>query len=168
MCTKRSVVRIGVYGMNNDIIIRNGEEKDAEVIAEFNVAMAMETEEKQLDGQRVLSGVRNLLKCSEEGFYVVAELNGEIIASLMVTKEWSDWRDGVFWWVQSVYVTAEQRKRGVFRRLYEFVKETAVANGRVCGLRLYVERDNTAAQKTYASLGMEETPYKMYEVMFWQ
>lgn len=152
--------------MDNKIIVRNGEEKDAGLIAEFNIAMAMETEGKQLDSEIVLSGVRNLLNNKEEGFYVVAELDGFVIASLMVTKEWSDWRDGVFWWVQSVYVRPEQRKRGVFRRLYEFVKETAVAGGDVCGLRLYVERDNTAAQETYVRLGMEETPYKMYEVVF--
>lgn len=152
--------------MDNNIIIRNGEEKDAGLIAEFNIAMAMETEGKQLDSEIVLSGVRNLLNNKEEGFYVVAELDGVVIASLMVTKEWSDWRDGVFWWVQSVYVRPEQRKRGVFRRLYEFVKDTAVASGDVCGLRLYVERDNTAAQETYVRLGMEETPYKMYEVVF--
>lgn len=152
--------------MSIEVTVRLGSEKDAQTIADFNIAMAMETESKELCDDVALAGVRGLIDRPQEGFYVVAEMDGEIVASLMVTKEWSDWRNGVFWWVQSVYVIPAWRKKGVFRRLYEFVRERAVGSGEVCGLRLYVEKDNTAAQKTYLKLGMEETPYKMYEGLF--
>ena len=152
--------------MSVEVTLRVGKASDVQKIADFNVSMAMETEGKPLCDDVVLAGVRGLIERPQEGFYVVAQADGEIVASLMVTKEWSDWRNGVFWWVQSVYVIPAWRKKGVFRRLYEFVKELALESGEVCGLRLYVEKDNTAAQQTYLKLGMEETPYKMYEAMF--
>ncbi|HKA39395.1 MAG TPA: GNAT family N-acetyltransferase, partial [Burkholderiales bacterium] len=99
----------------------------------------------------------------ELGFYVVAQRNGDIVGSLMVTTEWSDWRNGSFWWIQSVYVLPQARRQGIYRRLHEFVKAEAGRKGDVCGFRLYVERGNVPAQNTYASLGMVETEYKLYE-----
>jgi ribosomal protein S18 acetylase RimI-like enzyme len=97
------------------------------------------------------------------GFYLVVELDNGIQASLMVTTEWSDWRNGMFWWIQSVYVRPQYRRQGLYRELYERVKELAEQEPAICGFRLYVERDNTAAQQTYRSLGMSETEYKLFE-----
>ena len=125
--------------------------------------MARETENKRLRYDVVSSGVRQMLGHSEWGFYVVAETDGSLVGSLMVTAEWSDWRDEFFWWVQSVYVEPAYRRKGIYRRLYEHVKAMAVVRNDVCGFRLYVEQENTAAQATYASLGMRETSYRMYE-----
>jgi GNAT superfamily N-acetyltransferase len=97
------------------------------------------------------------------GFYVVARCKGEVVATLMVTTEWSDWRDGLFWWLQSVYVTPNFRRQGIYRQMYGFVKQKAQSNPDVCGYRLYVERENHAAQKTYKSMGMIDAGYDMYE-----
>ncbi len=148
--------------MSEDFKIRLGEERDAETLADFNIAMARETEEKELPKDVVLSGVRGLMARPDHGFYLVAESEGAVAGSLMVTFEWSDWRDGFFWWVQSVYIRPEFRRRGVYRRLYQAVKDRA-ANANVRGFRLYVELENSVARKTYENLGMSEIPYKMYE-----
>ena len=149
--------------MSDRPLVRIGEEQDADTLAEFNIAMAWETEQKKLSPDVVVSGVRTLLKNPRHGFYVVAEINQEVIGSLMVTFEWSDWRNASFWWIQSVYIKPAFRKRGTFRRLYEYVKEKALQDANVCGLRLYVEQDNIAAQSTYEKIGMSQTPYKVYE-----
>lgn len=146
-----------------DILIRPGEERDIETLTRFNIALAHETENKRLRHDVVSSGVQLMLGHPERGFYVVAETDGTVIGSLMVTAEWSDWRDGFFWWIQSVYVEPGYRRKGIYRRLYEHVKTMAVERHDVCGFRLYVELGNTAAQATYASLGMRETNYRMYE-----
>ena len=143
--------------------VRLAEPRDADVIARFNLAMAMETERKQLDPATVQRGVERLFALQGEGFYVVAEAGSDVIGSLMITYEWSDWRDGRFWWVQSVYVVPGWRRHGVFRRLYAFVQERAAASRDVCGVRLYVEKDNSVAQQTYAKLGMEATAYLVFE-----
>jgi ribosomal protein S18 acetylase RimI-like enzyme len=97
------------------------------------------------------------------GFYLVAEMQGEVVGCLMVTTEWSDWRNGRFWWIQSVYVPAAWRRRGVFRALYGHVTSAAAREPDVCGVRLYVERENAVAQSTYRSLGMSETDYLLFE-----
>jgi len=149
------------------INLRFADERDVDALVRFNQAMAHETEAKQLASDVLTAGVRNLLKNSQYGFYVVAEYNSadgqrEVVGSLMVTYEWSDWRDGLFWWIQSVYVKPDFRRRGVYRQLYDFVK-TSAAEQNVCGFRLYVEQENTAAQCTYERLGMTETHYTMYE-----
>jgi GNAT superfamily N-acetyltransferase len=141
---------------------------DAAVIVEFNLAMARETESLELSPATLASGVSHLFDNPHFGFYVVAETRGaagpvEIAGSLMITFEWSDWRDGLFWWVQSVYVPAGHRRRGVYTVLYEFVKRLAAAEARVRGFRLYVERENAPAQKTYERLGMSASHYVMYE-----
>jgi ribosomal protein S18 acetylase RimI-like enzyme len=109
------------------------------------------------------AGVRGLLRRPDSGFYTVAELDGEVIAALMVTKEWSDWRNGDFWWIQSVYVRPELRRRGVYRRLYRHLQALAAGKRAVCGFRLYVEKGNRRAQATYRAAGMARTPYLVFE-----
>ncbi len=136
---------------------------DAATLAGFNQAMALETEAKVLADEAVLPGVEAVLRDASHGFYVVADAGGEVVGSLLVTYEWSDWRNGRIWWIQSVYVRPGHRRRGVYRALHEFVRDRARSTGGVVGLRLYVERDNAAAQRTYAALGMHETPYLVYE-----
>ena len=143
--------------------IRQAQTKDAEAIAEFNRLMAFETEHKKLIPKLILAGVNSMIANPSHGFYLVAEAGEEIVGSLMVTTEWSDWRNGVVWWVQSVYIREEYRRKGIYRSLYEEVKALAKQDPSVCGFRLYVEKDNINAQKTYESLGMVETDYLMYE-----
>ncbi len=148
--------------------LRLARETDVETLVEFNRAMARETEGLELPPETLTAGVRNLLGRLRYGFYVVAEhADGrgarEAAGTLMVTYEWSDWRDGLFWWIQSVYVRPEYRRRGVYRRLYEFVKQLAAREPNVRGFRLYVERENRTAQSTYERLGMKESHYLMYE-----
>jgi ribosomal protein S18 acetylase RimI-like enzyme len=145
------------------ISIRKAQARDVSVIAAFNGAMALETEHKSLFPDRVNAGVQRLIGEPALGFYLVAQAQGEVIACLLVTNEWSDWRCGLFWWIQSVYVVAAWRRRGVYRRLYDFVRDLARADPGVCGFRLYVEKDNANAQATYASLGMAPTDYLIYE-----
>ncbi len=149
-----------------DITIRRAGNDEAETIAEFNIAMAKETEDKVLDGDTVLAGTKSLFDKPEFGFYVVAQVGSLVVGSLMITYEWSDWRDGLFWWVQSVYVRPEFRRQGVFRGLYEYVSNEAQDADDVAGLRLYVENENHNAQKTYRDMGMAECDYKMFEQMF--
>jgi ribosomal protein S18 acetylase RimI-like enzyme len=146
--------------------IRQASMADADNIAAFNIAMALQTEGRALDPDRVGAGVRSLLSDSAKGFYLVCEKDGEVVGQLMVTFEWSDWRNGVFWWIQSVYVKPAHRRQGIYRALYETLKEMAHTTDEVCGIRLYVEHDNATAQKTYRDLGMKEAPYAIHEVDF--
>jgi len=148
---------------NTAFTIRQATAEDAESIAEFNRLMAFETEHKKLIPEVILTGVKTMIANPSHGFYLVAEKKGEIAGSLMITTEWSDWRNGVVWWVQSVYVRDEYRRQGIYRGLYEEVKSLSSSDESVCGYRLYVEKDNVRAQKTYESLGMIETDYLMYE-----
>lgn len=135
---------------------------DREHIAAFNQAMALETEKLQLDMARLQAGVDAVLADPDHGFYLVAEQAGEIVACLMVTFEWSDWRNAWWWWIQSVYVRPDCRGSGVYRHLYEHAR--SLAEGRnVCGFRLYVDHENKAAQGTYSALGMTEARYRMFE-----
>jgi GNAT superfamily N-acetyltransferase len=145
------------------LLIRAARDDDAETLAAFNAAMALETEGKRLLPQVVLAGVRRLLAEPALGFYLVAEADGVVAGGLMVTTEWSDWRNGRFWWIQSVYVRPAWRRRGVFRALYEYVNSAATAQPDVCGLRLYVEHENRSAQATYSNLGMAQTDYRLFE-----
>jgi ribosomal protein S18 acetylase RimI-like enzyme len=135
---------------------------DAAVLIEFNAAMARETEGKDLLPEVIGAGVHSLLANPAAGFYVIAEAE-RVLAALMITKEWSDWRNGSFWWIQSVYVRPEARRQGIYRRLYRHVQEMAAKDPKVCGFRLYVERENRAAQATYGALGMKETRYLVFE-----
>lgn len=152
--------------MSHTITVRKANGNDARDIAEFNLAMAWETEEKKLNEETIHAGVKSLMDKPEYGFYIVAESDGKTIASLMITKEWSDWRNGLFWWIQSVYVTPDFRRQGIYRKMYETILKLAADQPDVCGCRLYVEKENIPAQKTYEALGMSETHYKMYEEMF--
>jgi len=149
--------------MTPETLIRVARPDDADTIAAFNIAMAQETEAKALDPAIILPGVRALFERPQLGFYLVAEREGQVAGTLMVTTEWSDWRNGVFWWIQSVYVAPEHRRQGLYRAMYRAVQARAAEAGDVCGFRLYVEKDNVAAQRTYRSLGMGETDYKVYE-----
>lgn len=137
---------------------------DADTIATFNQRMARETEDKELPEALIGPGVRAVLSDAEKGFYLVAE-NAElgIVGGLMITYEWSDWRNAPMWWFQSVYVIPEARGYRVFGRMYQYIKEMAETKG-VKMLRLYVEKENVAAQKVYEQLGMSESHYLMYEV----
>jgi len=149
-----------------EITIRKGIRNDAEMIARYNVALAKETEHFALDEQRTLRGVHGMFDDVSRGFYLVAELNRAIVGQLMITYEWSDWRNGVFWWIQSVYVREEFRSSGIFRKLYDHIAEHAKREGNVCGLRLYAEKDNKRALAVYKKLGMKTTDYDLLEVDF--
>jgi ribosomal protein S18 acetylase RimI-like enzyme len=146
-----------------NITIRQAESRDAEAIAGFNIAMAEETEGRPIARDLALAGVKSLFERPAHGFYLVADAGEEIAGSLLVTHEWSDWRNGVFYWIQSVYVKPAFRRKGIYARLYAFLKTMAQVRKDVCGFRLYVEKDNTGAQKTYEKLGMTKTRYLMYE-----
>ncbi|MBW4592806.1 MAG: GNAT family N-acetyltransferase [Brasilonema angustatum HA4187-MV1] len=152
--------------VENKYLIRFAKPDDLDVLVEFNRAMARETEDKDLSIDILTAGVQTLLKNPILGFYVVAENQNQVTGSLMVTTEWSDWRNGIFWWIQSVYVHPDFRRQGIYRQLYEFVKEKARNQQnelKICGFRLYVEHQNTVAQKTYEALGMEDTGYMIFE-----
>ncbi len=143
--------------------IRRATRRDATALIAFNRAMALETERKDLWPRVIGAGVRGLLRRPDSGFYSVAEVGGEVIGALMVTKEWSDWRNGDFWWIQSVYVRPEYRRRGVYRRMYAYLNKLAAKDRAVVGFRLYVEKDNLRAQATYRASGMERTHYLVFE-----
>ena len=150
---------------NTDITLRAARPDDAQTIADFNTAMAWETEHLRLDPPTVLAGVRAALADPAKALYFVADVAGRVGAQLMITHEWSDWRNGDIWWIQSVYVHPDFRRRGLFRLRYQHAATLAKQQG-AAGLRLYVEKENTDAQRTYASLGMETTHYLVMEEMF--
>jgi GNAT superfamily N-acetyltransferase len=144
------------------ITIRKAVKADSEKIISFQLAMARETEDLQLDIHKITPGVNTVFGNPSKGQYFVAESDGNVIASLMITYEWSDWRNADVWWFQSVYVIPEFRRKGVFRMMYDFVKSEGLKNG-IAGLRLYVESNNLPARKTYESMGMSSEHYTMYE-----
>lgn len=146
--------------------IRSAVPADLATLAAFNIAMARETEDKRLGKDIVTAGVKQMLSRPDLGFYLVAEVGGELAGCLGITFEWSDWRNGLFWWIQSVYVHPDHRRSGVFRGLYNHVTAMAQNQASVCGVRLYVEKENATAQKTYARLGMSETDYRLFEIEF--
>jgi len=130
-----------------EISLRIAQPTDAAALVAFNRSMAWETERKELPLAIVTAGVDGLLRNPSQGFYVVAEAGGELAGSLMITFEWSDWRNAIYWWIQSVYIRPEFRRQGIYRRLYDFVKERARAEGGVCGFRLYVEKEMPGRRK---------------------
>ena len=147
------------------LAIREASLDDAQRIVLFNQAMARETEGRELDRKTLAKGVESLLKDPARGRYFVAVKGDEVVGQVMITTEWSDWRNGLVWWLQSVYVSKRHRREGVYRLLHQHVRETALSE-KVLGIRLYVERDNVAAQATYASLGMAPSQYLMFEEMW--
>ena len=149
--------------MKNEVSVRSAGTADVPTIVEFNLAMAAETEDRGLDPEVLREGVLGVLRDPERANYVLAEIDGSVVGSLMLTTEWSDWRNGTFLWIQSVYVRPGFRRRGVYRAMHRAVREIAGAMAGVCGIRLYVERENTSAQDVYRAMGMEETPYRLFE-----
>jgi GNAT superfamily N-acetyltransferase len=149
--------------MTTMIHVRAARADDRDTLVRFNAAMALETEHKVLDPAVLRAGVAAVLAESKRGFYLVAECEGTVSGCLMITFEWSDWRNGDWWWLQSVYIVPEYRRCGVFRALFAHVERMAGARADVVGVRLYVERDNTHAQRTYAALGIDDAGYCMLE-----
>ncbi len=148
---------------SDGFLIRIGELKDIDELVKFNIALASETEGLMLSEKILRKGVENLIENKDYGFYLIAENNGTIVGSLMVTTEWSDWRNGFFWWVQSVYVKPENRRQGIYSSLYKHAKKLSERKMNVLGFRLYVEKNNSIAIETYKALGMIETHYKLFE-----
>ena len=143
--------------------VRRAGPADAPILVEFNLRLAAETEGMSLDPAALAAGVAAGLADPHKALYFVAEEGGAVVGQLMLTREWSDWRNGWLWWIQSVYVCPEARRRGVFRALYQHVYEAARADPEVVGLRLYMEQDNHVARQTYLRLGMELSPYVVFQ-----
>lgn len=152
------------------IHVRQAELQDAEVLVGFSAALARETEDRHLDLARLRKGTQALLAAAEQGFFIVAERQEDDlrrpVGQLMITFEWSDWRNGKFWWVQSVYVDPGWRRRGVYRSMHDYIVAKAKDDPTVCGIRLYVEQDNQAAQSVYQSVGLAPSGYWVYEQDF--
>ena len=146
-------------------MLRQATVQDLDLLVQGNVAMALETEDIVLDPAAITPGVRVVLNGNEPGRYYVWVEDGAVVAQLMITFEWSDWRNGTIWWIQSVYVPPTVRRSGVFRKLYEAVRDEARAAGSP-GLRLYVDSRNTRAQQVYSALGMNGDHYRVFEEMF--
>ncbi len=157
---------------HGNLRVRRATVADRETICRFNAALAKETEGKTLDSEVLQEGVEAILTDPVKGWYAVADRvvatgHTTVVGQILITFEWSDWRNGSFWWLQSLYVEQQYRKEGVFRQLYQYVEEEARKNvENVCGFRLYVEKANHTAQQIYAHLGLQETPYQMYELDF--
>ena len=151
-----------------EIRIRQAMANDLSVVVEYNEALALETEGKLLELDRLQRGVKAVLQNPEHGFYLIAENrnSGQAVGQMLVTYEWSDWRNGVFWWLQSVYVQKSWRRSGVFRRLYAHVMKEARSCQKVAGVRLYVKKENHLAQQVYQDLGLLPTGYHVYELDF--
>ena len=151
---------------DTQINVRRASRSDASKIVGFQQSMAVETEGKTLDESLVGPGVESVFADSDKGFYLVAESGDEVVGSLLITYEWSDWRNAIFWWIQSVFVDADHRRRGVYTAMHDHVLTQARESDDICGVRLYVERSNHNAQQTYKSLGMDHSHYDLYEIDF--
>jgi len=143
--------------------VRRATRADIPIIVEFQKKMALETEDVNLENSIIKNGVIAVFDDPNKGFYIVAHEDEKIIASLMMTPEWSDWRNGYFLWIQSLYVDSSFRNNGVFTRMYSYVKDLIVASDDFCGVRLYVEVNNILAQEVYSKVGMNQDHYKMFE-----
>ncbi len=145
------------------LAIRRATSGDLDVVVDFNRRLAEESEGKILDPAVLKAGVAQALADPNKALYFLAEDAGRVVGQTMITTEWSDWRNGWFWWIQSVYVRPEARRRGVFRALFEHISKAARQDSSVIGLRLYVDHQNNAAQDTYRSMGMIEAGYFVLE-----
>lgn len=143
--------------------IRLALEEDSNVITDFQLKMALETEGIQLEKEKVKSGVSSVFRDPAKGKYFVAVEEEKIIASTLLTYEWSDWRNQWFLWIQSVYVIPEKRGKGVFRMMYDHIKKMVMNDDEIAGLKLYVDNDNLIAIKTYKAIGMDGEHYKLFE-----
>jgi ribosomal protein S18 acetylase RimI-like enzyme len=148
------------------IEIRQALSADVETIAHFNLALCRETEGRELDPVTVTNGVRRFVSESKRGRYFVAEIDGEVVGQAAHTFEWSDWRNGELWWIQSVYVHPDFRSQGVFRALFTHIQALGEADVDCCGIRLYMERENETARESYRRLGFTETGYVVFELLF--
>ena len=142
--------------------IRSATSDDTDVIARFNTALAIETEDVRLDPHTITQGVRAGLADESKALYFLAEIDGCVVGQIMITHEWSDWRNGDIWWIQSVYVDAQHRRKGVFAAMYKYVVSLAKEKG-VVAIRLYVEKENATGKATYLKLGMAQTHYDVME-----
>lgn len=149
--------------MSQTFHIRPAQTADHAVIVDNNIALAVESEGKVLDRDLIARGVQLVLTDPDRGNYYLAEFDRRVVGQLMITREWSDWRCGWFWWIQSVYVAPNYRRRGVYRALHHHVCEIARESGTACGVRLYVEHQNEAARRTYVQLGMRDSGYLLME-----
>jgi ribosomal protein S18 acetylase RimI-like enzyme len=147
------------------IMIREATERDIPSIIDFQLNMALETENITLDIATLSQGVQRLFKDSAKGRYYVAEEGGEVMGCLMTTYEWSDWRCGNILWIQSVYIAAAHRGKGVYKKMYEFIKQLVMIDPDYRGIRLYVDKTNKAAQHVYEKLGMNGEHYQVFEWM---
>ncbi|NOX52228.1 MAG: GNAT family N-acetyltransferase [Gammaproteobacteria bacterium] len=145
------------------LTIRPANLSDLQFIQDCNVAMAAETEDLGLNVEKLSQGISYIFDHKDEGFYLIAERASQSVGTLMVTFEWSDWRSGRFWWIQSVFVTPAARRSGVYRALHQQVRDLASKDPQFCGIRLYVEKQNVNAQNTYKQMGMQHTHYAIYE-----
>jgi RimJ/RimL family protein N-acetyltransferase len=152
--------------MTDSIQIRNATRDDVTFLRDSNIAMALESEQKLLAPEVLTRGIVAVFDHPERGFYIIAQRGDVAIGSLLITHEWSDWRNGGWWWIQSVYVVPDARRSGVFTAMYREINARARKSTGVIGLRLYVEKENTKAQQTYAALGMEPAYYSLYQSSF--
>lgn len=148
-----------------DVRYRDAVPADASAIIEFQIAMARETEDLELEREILTRGVDAVFANPSLGRYFVAESDGTVVGSLMITYEWSDWRNGNVWWIQSVYVPQSHRRRGIYAGLYQHVRAMVEAEPAIRGIRLYVDNRNKPAQEVYARLGMEGEHYRVFEWM---
>ena len=153
-----------------EIKIRTATPNDVPIIADFNIKLAWETEQRRLDSETVLAGVRGLFQKPSRGTYYLAEVaensGTAVVGQLLITYEWSDWRNGDFWWIQSVYVAANFRSQGIFRALFQHVQTLAKSQPEICGMRLYMDAHNDAARRAYERLGLKQTDYQVFELDF--
>ena len=145
------------------ISIREAHREDAGKILDFQLLLAQETENRGLDKLVVTKGIKHVFDDPAKGKYYVAETSGKVVGCLLITYEWSEWRNGNIWWLQSVYVDASHRRTGVFRKMYEYIVEIITGDPSIAGLRLYVENNNGRAQKIYRSVGMKGDYYQVFE-----
>jgi GNAT superfamily N-acetyltransferase len=149
-----------------DIVIRPARPEDVDQLTRFSAAMAWETEQRALDTGRLRQGTLAVFERADRGMFYVAEHASGVVGQCLITYEWSDWRNAQFWWIQSVYVDPQWRRRGVYRRLHEAIKEKAQCTPGVCGIRLYVEQSNSIAQSVYAAMDLHRAKYQIWEVDF--
>jgi GNAT superfamily N-acetyltransferase len=145
------------------MLIRNAREEDIPVIVGFQQKMAMETEHRTLDEMELLSGVQAVFSDPAKGYYMVVENKGLVVASLMITPEWSDWRNRNFLWIQSLYVLPQYRRKGIFAELFKTIRKKVTGSDGFAGIRLYVDEDNLPAHEAYRRVGMKSSQYRFYE-----